>query len=169
MSTDEFFARRIENIKKHVRLIQVIRDQGLLPYNNSGEDFQMACPFHGKDNHPSAHVYEGDRFHCFRCHVSYDVISFFAEREGLNLNNALYKLEIQYKIPRLVEQAHEKIEILDKKKEIPFADHWRFVEKKMIQKKQSYGLEKYAKLLYALDEAARTEDRELLAKIEGKM
>lgn len=168
MSSDEFFAQRIANIKKHVRLITVIRDYGLVPYSNAGEDFQMPCPFH-KDNKPSAHLYEGDRYHCFSCHKDLDVIGFFAEKEGTNFKNALYLLEVKYNIPRLVEHRNENIKIEEKSKEIPFAERWNFLEKKVIQRKTAYGLDKYSKLLYALDEAARTENVELLSKIESKL
>lgn len=46
---------------------------------------QVRCPFHGKDNKPSARLYpDTDRFYCFVCKESMDAFSFFQAYVGMS-------------------------------------------------------------------------------------
>ena len=49
---------------------------------------QVRCPFHGKDNKPSARIYpDSDRFYCYVCKESLDAFSFFTKHVGLDFED----------------------------------------------------------------------------------
>lgn len=72
-------------IKQTVTTRQVAERYGL-PVNRSG---MARCPFHN-DRNPSMKV--DDRFYCFGCHASGDVIDFTARLFGISLKDAAKKL-----------------------------------------------------------------------------
>jgi len=60
---------------------------------------QLRCPFHGKDNKPSARYYrETQLFYCWVCQKTWDVISFIRDKEQLHFVGALQFLIEKYKI-----------------------------------------------------------------------
>jgi len=67
---------------------------------------QVRCPFHGKDNKPSARLYPStDRFYCFVCKESMDAFSFFQAFTGMsfeedrdNAENLLTEIEEEYNL-----------------------------------------------------------------------
>ena len=162
---------RVDNIKAYVKVLDLIKDYGLMPYESAGIEFQMKCPFHGKDNKPSAHVYDaGATFKCFTCHRYYDVVRFFMEKEGVDFKNAMYLLEKRYNIPKLQNQD---LRVLkdehEKKQQITAEMLCGAIEKQLLQNKFKYGLEKYAKLFYILDTARKKDDLGLAQKLQEKM
>lgn len=74
-----------EQIKQTVTTRQAAERYGL-PVNQSG---MARCPFH-EDHCPSMKV--DDRFYCFGCHASGDVIDFTARLFGISLKDAAEKL-----------------------------------------------------------------------------
>ena len=74
-----------ERIKQTVTTRQAAERYGL-PVNRSG---MARCPFHN-DHNPSMKV--DDRFYCFGCHASGDVIDFTARLFGISLKDAAKKL-----------------------------------------------------------------------------
>lgn len=72
-------------IKQTITTRQAAERYGL-SVNQSGT---ARCPFH-KDRHPSMKV--DDRFYCFGCHASGDVIDFTARLFGISLKDAAKKL-----------------------------------------------------------------------------
>ena len=78
-------------IKQTVTTRQAAERYGL-PVNRSG---MTRCPFHD-DHHPSMKV--DDRFYCFGCGVSGDVIDFTARLFGLSPYAAAKKLETDFGI-----------------------------------------------------------------------
>lgn len=74
-----------ERIKQTVTTRQAAERYGL-PVNRSG---MARCPFHN-DRNPSMKV--DDRFYCFGCHASGDVIDFTARLFGISLKDAAKKL-----------------------------------------------------------------------------
>jgi len=51
---------------------------------------QFKCPFHGKDNKPSARLYKATKScWCWVCHKSWDVIRFVQDKESLTWTGAL--------------------------------------------------------------------------------
>ena len=80
-----------ERIKQTVTTRQVAERYGL-PVNRSG---MARCPFHN-DRNPSMKV--DDRFYCFGCHASGDVIDFTARLFGISLKDAAKKLSEDFGI-----------------------------------------------------------------------
>lgn len=80
-----------QRIKQTVTTRQAAQMYGLL-VNRSG---MARCPFH-EDHNPSMKV--DDRFYCFGCHASGDVIDFTARLFGLSPYAAAQKLEIDFGI-----------------------------------------------------------------------
>lgn len=74
-----------ETVKQSVTTRQAAERYGL-SVNQSG---MARCPFH-EDHNPSIKV--DDRFYCFGCHASGDVIDFAARVFGISLNDAAKKL-----------------------------------------------------------------------------
>jgi hypothetical protein len=168
----DLLKKRIDNIKSRVKIRSLIQDYGLLPNQYVGDEFQMRCPFHGRDNTPSAHVYAEGHFHCFACHRHFDVISFFQEKEHIEkLPNALRALEQKYNIPKLEEVEEEVEKIFSdeiEKPKVSIEYEFNRTEKFLIDKKKEIGLEKYSKLLYVLDDAFKNNNFELIDKVKLK-
>ena len=80
-----------ERIKQTVTTRQAAEGYGL-SVNRSG---MTRCPFH-EDHHPSMKV--DDRFYCFGCHASGDVIDFTTRLLGLSPFAAAQKLETDFGI-----------------------------------------------------------------------
>lgn len=80
-----------ERIKQTVTTRQAAQMYGL-PVNRSG---MVRCPFH-EDHNPSMKV--DDRFYCFGCHASGDVIDFTARLFGISLKDAAKKLSEDFGI-----------------------------------------------------------------------
>ena len=74
-----------ETVKQTVTTRQAAERYGL-PVNRSG---MARCPFH-EDHNPSMKV--DDRFYCFGCHASGDVIDFTSKLFGISLKDAAKKL-----------------------------------------------------------------------------
>ncbi|MGN0977090.1 MAG: CHC2 zinc finger domain-containing protein [Faecousia sp.] len=88
-----------EQIKQTVTTRQAAERYGL-SVNQSG---MVRCPFH-EDHNPSMKV--DDRFYCFGCHASGDVIDFTARLFGISLKDAAKKLAEDFGInPRLSAQS----------------------------------------------------------------
>ena len=78
-------------IKQTVTTRQAAERYGL-PVNRSG---MVKCPFH-EDHNPSMKV--DDRFYCFGCHASGDVLDFTAKQFGISLKDAATKLAADFGI-----------------------------------------------------------------------
>ena len=86
-------------IKQTVTTRQAAERYGL-SVNRSG---MTRCPFH-EDHNPSMKV--DDRFYCFGCHASGDVIDFTARLFGLSPYAAAQKLETDFGIGAEHEHCH---------------------------------------------------------------
>lgn len=83
----EWYKLRVENICAQVSAADVLSRNGLTLYKHGAQAEQISCPFHGKDNRPSAKYFpqEGDsRSHvwCFVCRESWDVIKLWKKFTG---------------------------------------------------------------------------------------
>ncbi len=96
---------RIQSIHDHVTAADVLRQNGVRLRYGGNRPEQISCPFHGKDNHPSA------RYHpengpskagvwCFVCNERWDAIGLwkrFQNFEG-SFGSLLRSIEIAYGI-----------------------------------------------------------------------
>jgi hypothetical protein len=65
----------------------------------AASEVQFRCPFHGKDNKPSARLYkETKSCYCWVCQKSWDVVTFIQQKEGFKFIPALKYLVNRYSI-----------------------------------------------------------------------
>lgn len=77
-------------------IIQALRDMGVSVSDRS-QPFQIRCPFHGTDLHPSARVYPADNsFYCWTCKKTYTPVSAIAAYHGITFIEALQSVEEKY-------------------------------------------------------------------------
>jgi CHC2 zinc finger len=54
-------------------------------------EVQLRCPFHGKDNKPSARYYRSTQsMYCWKCCKKWDVITFIRDKEGFKYGETLH-------------------------------------------------------------------------------
>jgi len=90
-----------ERILAKIDLGHVMLDYNVdFVYNpNKSNEVQFRCPFHGKDNKPSARFYrETQSAFCWVCHKRFDAIAFIMEKVGLSYGGALRHLIQRYNI-----------------------------------------------------------------------
>lgn len=77
----EWLRQRIETIHSRVSAYDVLRRSGVaFNQTSDNQEEQFACPFHGRDNKPSARVFPGaadkpSHAWCYVCQERWDVIS----------------------------------------------------------------------------------------------
>jgi hypothetical protein len=79
-------------ILEHLDLTQIMLDYGVeFIYNPLHMDeVQLRCPFHGKDNKPSARLYKAtNTCYCWVCQKRWNGIDFIKEKEGFSYGAAL--------------------------------------------------------------------------------
>jgi hypothetical protein len=178
----ERFIARIENIKEHVPLAKVAVDLGVVPADLVvGGEFQLKCPFHGKDSKPSAHVYADGLFHCFTCKRHYNVIHFVSNYKGMSFIDACRFLETAYSVPKLDfindtirNELYDSLKankngVEKKEYEAPFEERFKQLELKIIKNKRQLGLETYAKALLGLDLTKEAKQNDQLTALEQKI
>lgn len=167
--------KRVKNIKDKVSMIQILKDYGLYPFTYEVENFQMRCPFHGADNKPSSHVYDGKTWTCFTCHrKNYDVIAFVQEREGLEkFGSVLRHIEHKYNLPKIAYDPNDDYDpeesTKESKNEQSIFDLHKMLEKQVIGMKKSMSLERYSKLFFLLDHAEKENKMDVMKKVQDKI
>jgi CHC2 zinc finger len=84
-----------ELVIQRVDLAEVMKHYGVkFAYNpEHADEAQFSCPFHGKDNKPSARFYRATQScYCWVCRKKWDVVSFIREKENLGFNAAVWHL-----------------------------------------------------------------------------
>jgi len=158
------FGERIENVKEHVTIFQVMQHYGIELVRGADHENQVRCPFHGHrgDMRPSARVYpDTQRFHCFYCNFNFDVIAFVKEYEGFNFLRALSYLEGHFNVPAVeVKDTEEVISKTffeqPKKKGIKLESDsllrlYELCEELLIKRKKSFSLKTYSRMFLFLD------------------
>ena len=80
----------VERVREAADIVEVIGEHVKL--KRTGADFRGPCPFHqGKNPNFSVSPRKGI-YHCYKCGVSGDVISFLRERQGLDFVDAVKEL-----------------------------------------------------------------------------
>lgn len=87
----------IQTLKSSLDIVTIIGSSILL--QKSGHTYRALCPFHAEKT-PSFYVYpENQRFHCFGCGASGDVIEFVSKYENLGFMDALRLLAKDAHLP----------------------------------------------------------------------
>ena len=56
----------------------------------NGQEEQLSCPFHGKDNKPSARYYaETDTMYCWTCQKRWDVFGYLGEKKDYDFGSSV--------------------------------------------------------------------------------
>jgi DNA primase len=85
------FVKLKEEIKKHVTLGEMLREDGRVTLEVDEE--QIHCPFHGADNKKSARYYkQTDTMYCWACKKIWDVFSYTQQERGSTLREAINSL-----------------------------------------------------------------------------
>jgi DNA primase len=77
----------IEQIRDAADLVGIIGEH--VELKRTGADFRGSCPFHGGTHRNFAVVPKKGMFHCFVCHESGDVFTFFMKRLGMDYPTAV--------------------------------------------------------------------------------
>lgn len=100
MNGDELRAR-IDQVKRQLRLEDEVRRRGVELRAGSGHSSRLegCCPFHD-DRHPSLSLYtETQRYYCFGCGATGDVLDFVQAWDGCSLSEALDRLSPSSSLP----------------------------------------------------------------------
>ena len=77
----------IKRIKRDILLTEYVAEE--LNGEDKGKAIVALCPFHNDDSHPNLHAYFADeRYYCFACGASGDVLSMCMELEGMSFVEA---------------------------------------------------------------------------------
>jgi hypothetical protein len=102
----DWYKLRVENIREHVSAADVLTRHGVTLHRNGQQPEQMSCPFHGKDDHPSAKYFpdEGSSHShvwCFVCHENWDVIKLWKKFTGTErFTEILHQIERAFGLTR---------------------------------------------------------------------
>ena len=77
----------IEQVRDSADLVSLIGET--VPLKRTGADYRGACPFHGGAHRNFAVIPKKGRYHCFVCHESGDVFSWFMKRAGMSYPDAV--------------------------------------------------------------------------------
>lgn len=96
-----------------ISIIDVIRNKDLREYipelsRFSDGTYRCACPIHKGDNPTSFAVFPNNRFYCFACNESGDIIKFAMEQENLTFYEAVDKLADAFGIDTRSDETYKK-------------------------------------------------------------
>lgn len=145
----------------------------------NADEVQYRCPFHGKDNKPSARYYRATQScWCWVCHKRWNAIDYVKDAEGLSYYSAINRIIEKWKVnvddildaPRLDLTKTKKVE------ESSTTFSLRILTGKIRDFRGKIPVDKYAALVTALnmiayagfqDRPAQTMIQKLNEKVEG--
>jgi len=83
-------AELIEQVKDAVDMVQLIGEH--VELKRTGSDWRGPCPFHGGTNRNFSVVPRKQMYHCFVCHESGDIFTFWMKRFGLDYPSAVREI-----------------------------------------------------------------------------
>lgn len=164
-------------VLKEVDMAQLMVDYGVsFTFDPSiADEVQFRCPFHGKDNKPSARYYsETKSCFCWYCKKRWDAISFVRDKENLSYGDAVNHLVRKYRVD--LSGIPEKPTLNMKQKEVVsgFNVQIRYIRQRLRANRGKFPFEKYRSLVGALFMAVYEQNEgndvlPLLLKIEKKI
>lgn len=154
-SKNGYWKKRIDNVKKSVSMRQII-DFFRVACHSTSATTQVHCPFHSKDNHASARIYDTDTMYCWVCAKSWDVVSFVSDFKNFDFKKSLSFLEDAFNIVKLdVATAYENEsfeDYLESSKNLKdYSENFSKIQNKLIQKREYCSFEQYSKLFKFYD------------------
>ena len=86
----------IEQIRDTADLLEIVLESVQL--KRTGSDWRGPCPFHGGTNRNFSVVPRKNLYHCFVCHASGDVFTWYRERFGMDYPTAVREVARRYGI-----------------------------------------------------------------------
>ena len=84
-----------DEVKTKVSMKDVLEMYGIYPSRGTNI---YKCPFHS-DSKPSANIIKGcEKFHCFPCDLTLDIIDFVQKKEGCGVKTAITILDKKFKL-----------------------------------------------------------------------
>lgn len=142
----EFSYELMDAIKDRVTLVDMLDELNIKKRRSGGGRYVVICPFHDEKT-PSCMIYVNeDKFHCFGCQASGDVIDFYQKTLDIEFDEALSRLcerlEIQVmdaeqvdKADKLIAMAKEglsEVEAKIKQEQADFAKELQLSNRKVI-------------------------------------
>ena len=165
-ATLDWMRQRSQAVKDSISAHDVLRYHGIsLRYSGSGHEEQIQCPFHGKDNKPSARVYPDDarsksHVFCYTCGngKNWDVFALWRKFKGdeeMKFSQAVYGLENAFGIippdpPKAVASDEEEDEGPTEQEREVF-DLFDQAERRLRDSRGSFEREGYLRLGQLLD------------------
>jgi DNA primase len=114
------------------------------------DEAQFRCPFHGKDNKPSARYYRSTQScYCWVCTKKWDVISFIRDKENLGFLATIRHIIDRYKIDTSSIQEDPELKPPDEKDISDINIDIIFTKKKIKELRGKIPFEKYRALCSA--------------------
>jgi hypothetical protein len=130
----EWVRRRTAAVHEKYSAFDALIEHGVDAIPDEHTPTQVACPFHGADNKPSARYYptdgrKPDYLRCFKCKENWRSIDLYAKYKGLRWMEALSDLERRFrlKIPRKPE-VEEYVEPAERRSDYA-SDAWGDVQR----------------------------------------
>ena len=170
----KWIAQRVETIHRNVTVFDVLRKNGA-QFRYGDREEQISCPFHGRDEKPSARAYpESARgpshVWCFVCNQRWDAISLwkkFSGREEFKFGALLREIESAFNIvpPETPSDSAEYVAEEDPE-HIEVQHLFETCEKRLQRAKRQFDMQSFLKVCVVLDRLRlQVEERRLpLAK-----
>jgi hypothetical protein len=154
MANDEaikaWYSMRVRAVHDKITVHDILRRNGVtFRHANTDREEQVSCPFHGKDENPSARVYpttprSPSHVWCFVCRERWDVITLwkkYSDGEGKSFHRLLSELEKLYGIPTppVPEGAFDRggLTVTEQEKQA-FEQYYQFCEQRLTGARDDY-------------------------------
>jgi hypothetical protein len=143
-----WYALRVKTIHEHVTVHDILRRNGVSFRHTGDREEQFSCPFHGKDESPSARVYPSSprgpsHVWCFVCRERWDAIGLWKKYTGADksFHRLLSELEKFYNIttPPVPEGAYDKGTVpVSEQEKTDFEHLYKVCEQRLIGAREDY-------------------------------
>lgn len=145
-----WFEHRVKTIHDKVTVYDILRRNGIALRHNTDRVEQISCPFHGKDENPSARIYPGDakspaHIWCFVCRERWDAISLWKKYGGdetKKFHQVLSEMERTFGItpPDISSDAFAQGPSQDSRAQENFERLYRVCEERLLNVREDYVL-----------------------------
>lgn len=145
--TKAWYALRIKNIHEKVSVHDILRLNGIQFKHVGDREEQFSCPFHGKDEKPSARVFPSDanshsHVWCYVCKERWDAIALWKKYSGeeKKFHAILSEIEKHYGIPTppIPKGGTRQTPSTDERQKTAWEQFYRACEDRLLSVRDSY-------------------------------